>query len=174
VIHSIAAAFEKLARLESVAKSCGQRLAVFTLTANACQDFGHDTEYSVSQSTISDSTARPRWRLLSAPTRPTMPINTMTNEPNDERLQRIEAKLRLLVVLAIVQTSAIAILITSMLANQFMPSIPTLILVSAIIGASLYVFRSKIPLWFGSISRFVFSHLLTTKKNDTSNDSKKF
>ncbi len=96
----------------------------------------------------------------------------MTSDPNkfdpDElRFKRIEAKLRLLVILACVQIVVIILLIGCLLVKQFMPSTVTLIILLVAIAAFFYVFRRQVPTWFGSASRLFFSQMFDAQKTDS-------
>ena len=91
----------------------------------------------------------------------------MENNPIDERLKRVEKKLRLLFVLAIVQTLVIALLVVCLFVGQFMPSTLTSIVLLAALATFLYVFRSQIPVWFGNASRLFFSQVFEVHKSDS-------
>lgn len=95
----------------------------------------------------------------------------MENDLNEKRFQRIEGKLRLLVVLSIVQSVVIVALVVCLFIKQFMPSTLSLILMLVVLAVFLYAFRSQIPIWFGSTSRFVFSQLFEAQKSDSMKDS---
>ncbi len=88
-------------------------------------------------------------------------------DPNEQRFKRIESKLRLLVILAIVQTLVICLLIGCLLLKQFMPSTLTLILVFVGIGVLAYLFRGQIPTWFGNASRLFFSQMFAAQKSES-------
>lgn len=94
----------------------------------------------------------------------------MDHDSNETRLKRIESKLRLLVVLAVVQSIVIALLVVSLFIQQFMPSTPTLILLLIVLAVLGYVFRKQIPSWFGRISRLCFSQLVAAQKSDSMKD----
>ncbi len=96
----------------------------------------------------------------------------MEPDPNENRFNRIEGKLRLLVILSIVQSLVIFALIICMFIKQFMPSTLSLILLAVVLGSFFYSFRSQIPAWFGSASRFVFSQLIESQKSETMKDGK--
>ena len=90
----------------------------------------------------------------------------MEKDPHEKRLQRIEGKLRLLVVLSIIQSSVIAFLVVCLFLRQFLPSTPSIIMLLAAIAVFFYLFRAQIPSWFGSTSRFVFSQLFAATETD--------
>lgn len=95
----------------------------------------------------------------------------MENNPNEKRFQRIEGKLRLLVLLSLVQSVVIIALIVCLFIKQFMPSTLSLMLILVVSAVFLYVFRSQIPVWFGSASRFVFSQLFEAQESDSMKDN---
>ena len=88
-------------------------------------------------------------------------------DPNEQRFKRIESKLRLLVILAIVQTVVIGLLIGCLLLKQFMPSTLTLILAIVGLGVFAYLFRRQIPAWFGNASRLFFSQMFAAQKSES-------
>jgi hypothetical protein len=95
----------------------------------------------------------------------------MDNDPNETRFKRIENKLRLLVVLSIAQSVLIIALVVCLFIRQFMPTTLTLILIFVVLAVFLFAFRSQIPSWFGSTSRFVFAQLFEAQKSDSMKDS---
>lgn len=95
----------------------------------------------------------------------------MENEPNEKRFKRIESKLRLLVALSVAQSVVIIALAICMFVQQFMPTTPTLLLMMVALAIFVYFFRSQIPSWFGSSSRFVFTQLFEAQKSDSMKDN---
>ena len=91
----------------------------------------------------------------------------MAIDPNESRFKRIEGKLRLLIVLASVQSIVIGLLVASLLIKQFMPSTLTMVLFIAAVAGFVYFFRAQIPTWFGSASRFVFAQVFAGQKTDS-------
>jgi uncharacterized membrane protein YccC len=91
----------------------------------------------------------------------------MDNDPHETKFNRIEAKLRILVILSIVQTIVIALLVACLFIKQFMPSTLTLMLLVAGVGVFVYLFRSQIPAWFGGASRFFFAQLFAAQKSES-------
>ena len=103
---------------------------------------------------------------------PPQVVQNMENDPNEKRFKRIEGKLRLLVMLSIVQSVVIVALVICLFIKQFMPSTLSLLLMLVVLAVLLYAFRSQIPLWFGTASRFVFSQLFDAQKSDSMKDSR--
>ena len=95
----------------------------------------------------------------------------MENDLNEKRFKRIESKLQLLVALSIAQSVVIIALAICLFVQQFMPTTPTLLLMVVALAVFIYFFRSQIPAWFGSSSRFVFSHLFEAQKSDSMKDN---
>jgi hypothetical protein len=94
------------------------------------------------------------------------------DDPNETRFKHIEGKLRLLIVLSIVQSLVIAFLIVCLFVKQFMPSTSSVILLLVAIAVFLYVFRNQVPTWIGNASRFVFSRLFDAQKTESMKDIK--
>ncbi len=72
------------------------------------------------------------------------------------RLARIEKKLGVLTIMALVQT----VLLATLLLGKWLPSLLTVIQASiflALLVAVLYIFREQIPIWIGDASRYFFS-----------------
>jgi hypothetical protein len=98
-------------------------------------------------------------------------VERMENDLNEQRFSRIESKLRLLVMLSIIQSITIVVLVFCLFIKQFMPTTLSLILMTVVLAVFFYAFRSQIPSWFGAASRFVFSQLFEAQKSNSMKDS---
>jgi len=92
----------------------------------------------------------------------------MEYDPNEIRFRRIERKLNLLIGLVIVQLLVLLMVVV----NLYLPSTFTLILMLLSLAVFLFVFRNQIPIWFGSLSRYVFGQLFSAQKSDSMKDIK--
>ncbi len=92
----------------------------------------------------------------------------MDQEPTDNRLARIELRLNVLIVLAVIQ----AILLATITVSYFVPSMFTLIFGCILLGVFAVVFRKQIPGWFGKFSRIVFAQLMEVQEPDSLKDPK--
>lgn len=94
----------------------------------------------------------------------------MANQSDDSRLEKIDQKLRVLVVLAACQAGVTGLMFVYLVLENFIPSNSTLLLFLIGLGVFLYLFRSRIPRWFGNLSRFIFANLLEMRKSDSVKD----
>ena len=70
----------------------------------------------------------------------------MTNsDENQERIEAIEQKIKLLVTLGIAQTILLAVILVMLLMDQLLPDWSTLIMLALIAGVLGYVFRKQLP-----------------------------
>jgi uncharacterized membrane protein len=91
----------------------------------------------------------------------------MANESDDTRLEKIDQKLRILVVLAVCQAVITGLMFVYLVLENFIPSNSTFFLLLIGLGIFSYLFRSRIPSWFGSLSRFIFANLFEMRKSDS-------
>ena len=96
----------------------------------------------------------------------------MDNNSNEKRFKYIEAKLRLLILLSIVQSLVIVFLVVCLFLRQFMPSTSSIVLLLIAIAVFLYLFRKQVPTWIGNASRFVFSRLIEVQESESIKDIK--
>ena len=95
----------------------------------------------------------------------------MVNSDEDRQsIEVIERKIKILVMLGIVQTSLLAVIIVMLLINQVLPSWSTLVMFALLAGVLCYVFRKQLPGILGQASRFVFAHLSSPRKNGSTKD----
>jgi hypothetical protein len=92
------------------------------------------------------------------------------DDPNQERFQRIERKLSLLLTIAIAQSVVILLLVVGMFVSRFLASTMPMIIFLVVTIGFLVLFRKQLPGWFGSVSRFVFSKLLSAQKPNSMKD----
>lgn len=92
----------------------------------------------------------------------------MGHEPEDYRLAKIEWRLNVLILVAIIQ----AVLLTIIAVSYFVPSSFTLIIGCVLIGVFAVVFRKQIPGWFGKFSRFFFAQIMEIQESDSLKDVK--
>lgn len=91
----------------------------------------------------------------------------MANESDDSKLEKIDQKLRILVLLAVCQAGITGLLFVYLVLENFIPSNSTLLLLSIGLCIFAYLFRSRIPGWFGNVSRFIFANLFEMRKSDS-------
>lgn len=91
----------------------------------------------------------------------------MANESDDSRLEKIDQKLRILVVLAVCQAVITGLIFIYLVLENFIPSNSTFLLFLMGLGVFFYVFRSRIPGWFGNLSRFIFANLFEMTKSES-------
>ena len=92
------------------------------------------------------------------------------SDENQQSIEAIEQKIKLLVTLGIVQTSLLAVIFVMLLMDQLLPSWSTLVMFALIVGVLGYVFRKRLPSILGQASRFVFARLSSTQKNGSTKD----
>lgn len=91
-------------------------------------------------------------------------------DPNEERFQRIERKLNLLVTIAITQSVVLVLLIIGMLLSRMLSSAMPMLLFFLILTGFIVLFRKQLPGWFGSASRFLFAKMLGAQKDHSMKD----
>lgn len=91
----------------------------------------------------------------------------MANESDDSRLEKIDQKLRILVVLAVCQAVVTGLIFIYLVLENFIPSNSTFLLFLMGLGVFFYVFRSRVPGWFGNLSRFIFANLFEMTKSES-------
>ena len=92
------------------------------------------------------------------------------SDENQERIEAIEQKIKLLVTLGIAQTILLAVILVMLLMDQLLPDWSTLIILVLVVGVLGYVFRKQLPSILGRVSRFVFARLSSTEKNGSTKD----
>lgn len=92
----------------------------------------------------------------------------MGQDPDNSRLAKIERRLNVLVVVAVIQAVLLAIIAVS----YFVPSTFSLIICCILVGAFVVVFRKQIPGWFGKFSRFLFAKIMEIQEPDSVKDMK--
>lgn len=80
-----------------------------------------------------------------------------------ERMSRLEKKLAIVLGLVVVQTLLVSAWMLSYLLPTFFVYLQMVVILVAILGG-IYVFRKKIPGWFGSIARSMFALLHDAEK----------
>ena len=98
---------------------------------------------------------------------PTDSSSTMTNESEDSRIEKIDQKLRILIVLAVCQAVVTGLIFIYLVLENFIPSNSTFLLFLMGLGVFFYVFRSRVPGWFGNLSRFIFANLFEMTKSES-------
>ena len=91
----------------------------------------------------------------------------MANERDDSRLEKIDQKLRILVVLAVCQAGITGLMFIYLVLENFILSNSSLLLFFMGLYIFLYLFRRRIPGWFGNLSRFIFANLFEMRKSDS-------
>ena len=91
-------------------------------------------------------------------------------DENQQRIEAIEQKIKLLVTLGSTQTILLAVIVVMLLMGQLLPDWSTLILFALIAGGLGYMFRKQLPSILGRISRFIFARLSSTQKNGSTKD----
>ena len=97
----------------------------------------------------------------------------MEDQKLEQRLQRIERRLQLLIVLSAIQAILLVVLVIWSLAINLMPSTLTLLILLIALGVAGYLFRHQIPRWLGNLSRMAFAQMLSTQEPDSFKDSGK-
>lgn len=92
----------------------------------------------------------------------------MGQDPDNSRLTKIERRLNVLIVVAVIQAVLLAIIAVS----YFVPSTFTLIVCCILAGAFVVVFRKQIPGWVGKFSRFFFARIMEIQEPDSVKDVK--
>ena len=91
-------------------------------------------------------------------------------DKNQQRLEAAEQKIKLLVTLGIAQTTLLTVILVMLLMDQMLPNWSTLIMFILIVGVVGYVFRKQVPGIFKQVSRFVFTRLAESPKDESSKD----
>jgi uncharacterized membrane protein len=91
----------------------------------------------------------------------------MADENDETKLEKIDRKIRILIVLAVCQTAITSLLFIYLVLENFIPTNSTLLLLFLGLGIFLYLFRGRIPRWFGNSSRFIFANLFELRKSDS-------
>ena len=94
----------------------------------------------------------------------------MDDSELQQRLNRLERRLQLLVSLAVAQTSLIVFLILWMIASSLVPNTPTLILMAVALVVVAYLLRHRIPGWLGKLTRLFFAQLMSSQEADVAKD----
>ncbi len=89
---------------------------------------------------------------------------------NEQRIKAVEQRIKLLVTLAIAQTSLLGVILVLLLMDQLLPDWSTLILLLFIVSVLGYVFRKQLPGFLGQASRFIFARLSAPQKNGSNKD----
>ena len=92
----------------------------------------------------------------------------MGQDPVDSRLTKIERRLNMLIVVAVIQAVLLAIIAVS----YFVPSTFTLITCCILLGVFAVVFRKQIPACFGKFSRYFFAQIMDVQEPDSVKDVK--
>ena len=89
---------------------------------------------------------------------------------NQQRLEAVERKIKLLVTLGIAQTILLAVILVMLLMDQLLPDWSTLIMFILIVGGLGFVFRHQLPSILGRVSRFIFAQMASRPKDGSGKD----
>lgn len=78
----------------------------------------------------------------------------------EDRLDRLERRLNVIVVAVIIQTALLMIMTFCQLAGQLLPNTITLVIAGVATIAVLFLLRKQIPGWLGAFSRYIFGQFL--------------
>lgn len=90
----------------------------------------------------------------------------MDKDPNQTRFLRIERKLNWLLAIGLGQSVVLSFIVVWLIVSPFVPNFWTMIFLTLGLIGFLFIFRRRLPQWFGMLSRWVFSQIVAAEEKD--------